>query len=578
MNLNVISGNYRLIASILILGELFTGNKLEAQIQNDTIWGSGVFWVKNSNGTTINNEEINCTPLQMQGDTIPNTTYNFTTSGAGQAIFTLPVYIDLGTGIDKHKSIDAIVAPNPSSDFTFAFHGKPTSDLHIYNMACQLIEKVKVNYDPANNVSGAYINMTEKASGNYVFSAMTENGKVSGKIVKTNTPPSGRQTPELSENSPLKSISVWDAVYGINISHEGYYDFNDQISIHDGQNGLIALIMEQLPGIPQYQFVGGTVKDEDGNPLSGATVWIKEQGTNSPLSQTTSLSDGTYLLPDSLLTGTDFYFGVGGIDGKFSFVGDEASVPNNITQWDDTLTTNYRFVLPDKVRQVPGEPAGTTVQPTAAQIHELEGGSQVEYAIRDSILWNQSTFTWTEAQKQGIRDGLENGMTLFGLEGAYVEVDYLLNNVSFLQYNAYTNPFIGQIGVNVAPGTDETNIVQVAVTTPLGRTYSSSPAAEVTISGDEAAFYKEFFGRVFYFNEVSSRPSFMNTTGTIPNFLDRTIVNLIVNYHKQVFNPNEPNATFDFDNIVEDISGKSYENPKENKTAFTLPLKETPLP
>ena len=125
-----------------LLGVVFSLTALAGlgQTQNDTIWGTGLFSVIDENFTAIQNENILCTPLQMQGDTIPDTTYTFTTNNGGEAFFELPVYIDLGTRINEHKSIDALVAPNPSSDFTFAFHGKPTSDLHIYNLLGQEVK------------------------------------------------------------------------------------------------------------------------------------------------------------------------------------------------------------------------------------------------------------------------------------------------------------------------------------------------------------------------------------------------------------------------------------------------------
>ena len=332
--------------------------------------------------------------------------------------------------------------------------------------------------------------------------------------------------------------------------------------------------MTPLPGLPQYQFIAGNIVDEEGNPFQGATVWVKDQTSNELLSETLSLADGSYLLPDSLLTGTNFYFGVGGVSGYYSFEGDEAFVVDEIVNLSDTLKDVYKYVMYDKVRQVPGEDPGVTVQPTAAQIRELHGGSQTEYSIRDSILWNQSTFTWTEWQKEVNRTMLDNAMTLFGLEGAYSEVDYELNNVDFTEYDAYTNPFIGEIGVNVAPGTDNTSTYSGNITAPLGNNFFTSPAAEMTISGVEAAFYKETIGQVFKFGNVSSRLSFMNLTGTMPNHLDRAIVNMIAYHYKEVFDEEDPKAYFGLENIKEGLSGDKG----NNKPGYVIPEKEVSLP
>ena len=56
------------------------------------------------------------------------------------------------------------------------------------------------------------------------------------------------------------------------------------------------------------------------------------------------------------------------------------------------------------------------------------------------------------------------------------------------------------------------------VTTPSGNELFTTPAAEMTLSGNKNSLYKEFFGRVFIFNEVASIPGFMNPISTMPYF------------------------------------------------------------
>ncbi|MEZ5198486.1 MAG: hypothetical protein R2764_19500 [Bacteroidales bacterium] len=107
------------------------------------------------------------------------------------------------------------------------------------------------------------------------------------------------------------------------------------------------------------------------------------------------------------------------------------------------------------------------------------------------------------------------------------------NNVNFIEYDAYTNPFIGQIGVNVAPGTDNTSTYNISINTSLGNSFFSSPAAETTISGNLNAFVKEYVIRVLECDEVVSRPSCANPVPATPDHLDRAIVNLIVNHYKK---------------------------------------------
>lgn len=443
---------------------------------NDTIWGYGTFSVINENFTSINNEDIFCTPVQMLGDTIPDTTYIFTTNNVGEINFNLPVFIEL---------------------------------------------------------------------------AKKNSGKSS------------------NSNQALKSVTDYEASYAIHISHENHYDFDDTITIVQDNNGFITLIMEELPGIPQYQYIGGTFFEEDQTPLQGATVQIYDLGTNQLLGETTSQVDGTYLFENSLSTNVNFYFKAGGIEGKFADVGAEATTPLTITSLSDTLKAVYHFTLYDKERPVPGEPPGTTVTPSAFQVQELHNGSNVEYSLRDSLLF-YFTDAWTEPQKEANRNSIDAGEELFGMQGVFTEVNYTLNNINFLEYDAYTNPFIGQVGINIAPGGDNTNPYLVEVTTPLGNTFISTPGAEMTLSGNESSLYKEFFLRVFYGSEVVSRPSWANPISTMPNFLDRGIAKTIYNHYINVFD--NQTAYFGLENIAEDMS----EN-KNTSTTYSWPFKEVPL-
>ncbi|MEZ5198487.1 MAG: T9SS type A sorting domain-containing protein [Bacteroidales bacterium] len=340
-----------LLASAFVAGGAIATNQMQAQTVNDTIWGEVVTNVSSiENSTPIENAELLFTPLQMQGDTIPDTTYQFFTNNAGTELVKVPIYIDLETGRtdQEKKSIDEfLVYPNPSSDFNIRTFGKPLTNLKVINIQGQVVKEKKLNYDNANNYSTAYVNLSNLPTGTYILNA---NG-VSKKIIKTNTPTVGEKT-TTNIKAVHKSTNNWEATYKLIINAEGYNSLDTIIVLEDGFNGQMPFQLTPPPGTPQYQFIAGNVIDENDNPIEGATVWIKEQGTNNLLGETSSLANGSYILPDSLLPGTQFYFGVGGIEGKFSFQGDVGEVPIQITNLADTLKAVYKFILPNKVHEV----------------------------------------------------------------------------------------------------------------------------------------------------------------------------------------------------------------------------------
>jgi len=677
-----------ILATAIIVGSFFSANSVQAQIENDTINAEGEFFTKDQLGNVLADQDIFCTPYLMQGDTIPDSTWKFTTDISGLTDFKFPAYIDLETTIfeQNYTAPKSIAFPNPGSDINIGFVGEATSYITAYKISGEQVATVKANYNPAKNISSAYFDLSKVADGFYVIKAETENGVVSKTISKRGRGTIGDMTHKISEEhfalepnnkpspkfkdvknfiaeyiiemdregfapfkdtlsftdgdnglvdlimqkNPIVYDTTWgdgfykvmseeftsiqnedifctpvvmpgdtipdttyifttnsggstpfelpvsidesksEASYAIHITHEGYYDFDDTITIVEGDNGLISLIMDELPGIPQFQYVGGIFYNEQQEPLEGATVEIYDLGLNELLGEATTQTDGSYLFEEPLATNTDFYFKAGGIEGKFADVGKESSTPQTITTLSDTIKDVYHFTLYDKVREVPNE-GGATVTPTAIQMQELMLGSNVEYSLQGNIYFYFKG-TWTETQKETIRNYKDNGEVLFGMqEGTFTEVNYELNNVNFMEYNAYTNPMTGQIGVNIESGGNETDIYQVSVTTPLGNSFITTPAAEMNLSGNEEAAYKEFFLRLFYGNQVVSRPSWANPTPSLPDFLDRAIQYTINNHHINVYE--NQTAYFNIRGLAENMS----EN-KNTSTTYKLPFKDVPLP
>ncbi|MCB2219247.1 MAG: T9SS type A sorting domain-containing protein [Bacteroidetes bacterium] len=547
--------NYTLLAATFAVGSLFTSAKAQSPMQNDTIWGNGIFTVFNNESTPISYEDIHCTPLQMQGDTIPDTTYVFTTDNNGQAPFNLPVYIDIIDGIKDNQTLDAIVAPNPSSDFNFAFHGKPLSQLEFFDMSGKRVKTVKVDYD--GKIASAYVDMSKEAPGTYVFSALTENGKVGGKIVKTNTPPSGEHKPNLPSQSPFKSSDwTFTATYGIHISHPGHYDLDEEVDIVDGDNGYINFTMQKFPPIPQLQYIGGSVKDEQSNPMPSAIVRILNQNTNEVIDETNPDPDGDYLL-GPVPTGTDFYFQVGDVPGYYSFDGDEASTPIQITNPDDTLRTVFHYKLPADTAGVP-----------AYKIRDFTGNSNIEAALRNIKYYLNSAFD--EEDKNLIRDNFTALNEILGNDTLFVEsLDSLNQNIA--GYDPYTNPLA--VGINISPGTNNTNPDFIYVTTPLGNNIPVVFKAEMSLVTGFFLGQTHEGGRAcgeqqtnWYGIMQVGAPAFTND--------DKFIWKLDLAHFKDVYNGN---IYFGLNNIVDNLSEKSNKKNKGSDHNST-PLKEKPLP
>lgn len=549
------------LKSAAVIGGLTLGGQAMAQVQNDTIWGNGFFHLTDDNGTPIANDTIFCKPLQMQGDTIPDTTYTFITNSGGFTDFELPIYIDLGTGISENQTIDATVAPNPGSDFNFAYHGKSTSKLRIYNNTGQLIKEVETTYDASRDISTTYVDLSKEAYGTYIFGATTAEGKVAGKIIKANASKVGKRDVDAPQESYKNSKWMFSALYNIKASHPGYFDLEEEITFTDGQNGLITLTMEELPGIPQYQHIGGTVVDEDGNPIENATVWIKEQGTNNLLGETLTNADGSYLLPDSILPGTEFFFGVGNIEGMYSFEGDEASVPNEITQLADTLKNVFHYKLYSDAEGIP-----------AYKIRDMTGHSNIEAALRPvKVYIHEGAGGFNQTQIDAIWDNLLNLASILGNDTLFELVDEPLNQ-NIVGYDPYTNPL--PVGINIYSGTNNTNTDQVEVTTPLGKNYLVTFSSEMTYAGGQLELYHEM-GRALGLQETgwygimqAGSPAFTDD--------DKFIWRLDLDHFKDVYTGQ---VYFGLDNIVDELSSssKSSSNKNAQKPYIIEPVKEKPL-
>ncbi len=390
----------------------------------------------------------------------------------------------------------------------------------------------------------------------YLFFSKTEEGTVTGKIINNKIPRTGSDYSSTPENSldKLKNTQNWEAIYDIIVTAEGYNSLSQQEII----NGTINLIYSLTPdaGIPQQQDLGGIIVDKiTGNLLSGVTARVREQGTNDLLGETITNSNGEYLLED-IPAGKNVYFVIGGLSDHFAFNGDEYELPDVIQVEADTSKLVFNYDLGNKIITVPGS-GGLTVNPFGDQIDEMYIGPQSELGAGRNILWDQMMGWTNEIQREGNRTLMNNFMNLFGLNGKFVEVFDTLNQNGTGGYNVYNNYFPGEIGMNIRPGGDQTNSFTENIVTNLGNSMTGSPAANVTVSQNTNAFYKEG-GRTIYLAEVTSRNSFMNPIPKDPNNLDRGITDYIVDHYIKMIT--EDKAYFGLNNIADNIPGKAPES------------------
>lgn len=560
--------------TILASSLAFSPKEAQAQtMNNDTIWGTGLFDIAEvENFNPIAGANIACTPIYIPGDTVTdNFTMNFITNSGGQTEFALPAMIDIHVGVNEKELLEqAVVAPIPSSDFTFAFHGQPLSNLRIHAMNGQLVEEVKPNYDQSRDISGAYINIGSHAAGTYTYSVMTSNGLVSGKIINNK----GRQVGNLGtsilkeKKESLKSVQTYEALYDVIVTAEGYETYTTEQTIIDGNNGLITYFLTPGAGLTQTQDLGGIVYDESGSPLEGVTARVVEQGTNIVLGEMVTSSDGEYVVED-VPAGTDVYFQIGGLTDKFAFDGDEYEVPDVIEQEADTAKLVFMYTLYNKSRQVPN--TSTYITPLANHIKLMTSDGQIEGALRDIKYYLGPSMS--EAQKAGTRANYTQLMNDVGLPGMYEESPTELNQ-DLTGYNPYTNP--KPVGINIEQGANQTNRDFVNIITPLGNELTPSFSAEMTLDAIDYLSHAHENGRAFNLNQVSW-PSIMDGQASTFTNEDKVIWNMSATHDKKIYD--EAKAYFTLYNITNSISTKAPENGGGYELNYELvPNKPKPLP
>ena len=520
--------------------------------------------VKNiETGGGVPNATVQYTSIFIPPSNDTATTYNATTSSSG---FTPPtdilVYDDTVTDTEEIETQtelpEPIVFPQPSADFNIAFyiaHPNQKVSFSVFDMKGSKIAQDNELDGIVGNYAHFYVDLSDKANAMYLGIISTPNSVQRVKLNKFGNSTSGPkflQSPPPKQKSTTKgSTEILDegASYQITINAEEYETLVD--TIHNLMTGYELFTYQITPeqGLPQHQDIGGSVKDRNDNPISGATVWIKEVGTNELLGEMVTGSDGLYEFSD-IPIGTDFYFGVGGLVDRFAFKGDLGSTIDEVIVPADTANLNFHFALYAKTQPVPGT-SGETVTLNAKDIADMSANSNIEAALHNQIYFYLKTGGsdgFTEVEKNIIRAQFGELETKIGAPGLYTESSVPLNT-NIANYDPY-NPQPGKDpGVNISKGSNGTQPNFVEVITPLGNVLVSRYRAEQVLNGNKLGTWhekgREFFSQVgFYGIMRADAPALTNA--------DRAIWNLDLDHFKKVYDVGT--IYFNLENIKENLS------------------------
>jgi hypothetical protein len=526
-----------------IMGIAFTLTSVAglSQTQNDTTWAAvNVNVTEIENSAPVENAQLDFKAIEMEGDTIPPDPVTFFTNYEGFSFAEVPVHIDiiiLQQEYEQNKQyINKLTAfPNPSSDFNVRVPGEPQTNLKVIDMKRKIVSEVELEYIKDDDYSKAYINLNNLPTGTYILSA---NG-LAAKVITVNTSSAGENPdikPPLKENNIWdkdydqkfeeavnKDFKTWEATYDLNVNADGYYPFDTTITLEEGYNGLLPINLISLPGLPNYQRLGGSVVDSLGYPMENVLVWIKDQQTEELLSQTYTLQDGSFMLPDSVTSGTEIAWVIDGPSNYYDYEGKGYVVPE-IETIEDTLNTNFHERIYEKENGVP-----------AYKIVEMSGLSNIEAGLdKVEIYINIDEETgFTPEQKELLWNEIE---TLNSIINPNAEPLFELSeeelNQNISGYDPYTNPL--PVGINISPGTNNTQSNSVTIITPLGNEMIATYRADMTYAGGILALYHEL-GRALGLQGTSWEGIMDPFASTFTN-TDKYIWRLDLSHYRNVYN------------------------------------------
>lgn len=505
--------------------------------------GYGKLFIKNEENNGVAGATVVFTPISVPGDSIPEP-YTYTTDGSGVINYDVLVFCDRDVAVQNNYNIEVIQArPNPSTDFTFNFitNERPNNPLEIRSINGALVGK----YDLENHIGNVAIyhaDLSNQANGIY-FATTTIDGKPQlSKLVKINgaiVGNLGSSAKELRQENFYKSSQANEAIYEVSITAQGYYDLVEQKTITQGDNGWggYTLISNEAPPIDNQDLEGYVWKLENTSlPLANAQVRATVLSTNVEYNATSD-ANGHFII-NGLPLGEEIIFDVGGVAGRYSFAGTNYTTPGSISNPADSVNANFSAVLPLKLSSS-----------SANHIRD-----QTSNGTHQDTIWFYLGNSFNTTQKNNIRNNFAN-----------LQSD---ENNRYIFAEKFT---ASNIGINIEPGTYNTQAYPEGFITPLGNILNPILYANTTMAGAGIDYYVQFvheIKRALGFDGVAwvGVNSVMETPVQEYTQEDKDIAQFVERpYWNAVYQENK--TWIDLNKIVEDMPGsKSLQSSKTSNS------------
>ena len=454
------------VSAAAIILTTFNANELRAE--GDDAYANGIIVVENAEtGNSVEDATIYLRPENM-AMYVPDTVYTFVTNGNGLVEFdSVLVYTDPTTDIQNYIQDNTMVVPNFGSDINVFLPENAKGVLQYITINGQIAKQKEFSGDHV------HMNLSDVAAGIGLYRVILEDGNaITGKYVKMNVPSKGASSRPTIESNFKNVKLTYDAEYWMIWEKEGFITDSTLITLHDGENDPIFAYMQAIDSTITIdnQDLSGIITDMNNNysPIEGASVEVYIPILDSTIT-TTSASDGSFLI-EGVPLDTDIKFSAGNISGKGSVKDFPYTTPSEITDPADSVWSFFDVVLPD-------DPSPST--------------------------------TWWHTIDQNIHGTGQD--TIWYYLGAFnnVEKNYIRNNFSTLQSDE-NNVFIyaekftnSNVGINIEPGTYNTNPYEDGIITPLGNTLSPVLYANTSMGTGNYVNFVHEIKRGLGFDEVA---------------------------------------------------------------------------
>jgi len=353
--------------------------------------------------------------------------------------------------------------------------------------------------------------------------------------------------------------------YIVTLSENGGDPFQteiDTVLVSPGDNAFIHYVNQILPPDAELDIEGIVRNVYTKQPESGVTVRVINRSTNDLIEEDITGSDGAYEFLD-IPQGTLLKFELGKT-GELWMVNNEYDVPTTLT---DTVDVLNRYFYPKTV-EVPQVGTNSTIQGDGEEAAEMVGADYINFEeiLRgvDNMWANGATGTYWSA-RTWIEDNFYEGNSPITTVNTQRDITTTMQQ----NYEPYTNFYPGQLGWNVNFGSGNTTSPFYSATN-----YGSFAVigGEIMTTGQLQSYIKELQGRRLQLGSVSSRPSMMNSTATMPDEKDRAYVHLILLNQDGRFASNQ--ESYSLENLTSTAPTMQANASQENNSY----QKEKPLP